>query len=729
MPTRVRSIGAAVATLLAVGLFGCSDPAATATTSPADTSPDAPLRDAEGDSPAPDDADAQTADASDGDEDPVDTDDALPDTPEDVGDVEPLVPPLPGPIALAVHDATLLADSDAEVLMDRFGDVALYLGPGARATWTVTVEGDGLAQVALDAAVWRHEGARVRVTVDGEAASGEAWSLYGARTTATVVAPRSDEADDFGADYRPPPMTATLGAGEHTVSLEVADTGGLYLYEAWLLPANGEVADTLPTRPRHPTADGLPIVDLAPCAAADCDDGAAINAAIAEVEGPVHVRLAEGDYTLHSSIQLRRDGVWVTGAGLDATRLLWSPVNVEPGWRGAVEVVGAGPRSVVAVLEPTVAHARTLTVAPELAVAVGDAVQLTADDFGDVPALCLNGRDVERLQRHITWIGRVVAVEPVAEGQRLRFDRQLDHAIPLEANPRAGVAYPVHNVGIAALTLTGDCPEADEIPPYTQRAAVCTNQAILEHSAISLLNASNTTVADVMTRHFGRFGVYVTSSFETTVLGGGVERPADYGGGGAGYGVHAIRSGRTLVWGYATDQARHGVVTDFGSTETQVVASRFARCSLAALDIHGEASLDTLLLGNELADNAQGIIVGGGGRAVHCNDGPRHHLVGNQLDRCTATGIVVTDYSSDVHVEHNSVNGSLLPVLVDSGSQHVRLWRNRIGAQGGVGVSVTGHRDGTDDVTLQDNRFVGPPPGYSIEEGITHRVEGSSQEP
>ena len=608
--------------------------------------------------------------------------DATPDLPRDSErdpgidaglDAEPdTAPPIAQSIDLEIADASL----DGGVLRDG----CAWLAPGGSLTWVHDV--GGVAGLDVEASTWRGEGATAAVNGDPV----RLHHVWGQLRTVSVTAAEAPPEAGYGVDYAPRRALVT----ENRVELVAG--GFVTVCRAALVPPSSPVADPLLPPASVPLPDT--VVAVAPCGD-DCDDGAAVTAVIANLDGPATVRFSGGTYHLRSPILVGRDDVALVGEG-EETILRWDPTSPRD-WGAAIEIRGGGAGAYEPLSRDVVPGDTALSVDGEFE--AGQIVHLVADDHGEVPELCRGGRDVERVFRHHDFLARVVDVSPGG----VVIDRPVPYPLPLSAQPRLALANLVRGVAVRDLTLVANCPEADELPPGSFGAAACANERVLQTSAVLTGWADAPEIRAVRARHFGRFGVHVERSLEARVVGGGMTKPSDYGGGGAGYGVHAIRASRTLVYGYEVVQGRHAVVIDFGSTESQVVASTLTDCSSYAVDIHGEASYDTLVLANTIERSNGSVTVGGGGRQVHCNDGPRHHFVGNSMRTGGFFNVVVTDYSSEVYLHHNTIDDSGYSMRIDSGSTDTYLERNALRNARAGHILAAGVAQGTNRIRLKDN--------------------------
>lgn len=682
----------------------CSDSGA----APAETAHDA--GDAQGDV-GPDPADAadvpDIADTGDDGPDTPDRPDAAADTDAadgdaDVPDADPGPPALPQPVTLALDEAEVTGGTRRQE--------CVHLHPGGTLHWTLTDQTPtATAGVDLRASSWRGE-ARAAVVQDTQVHLHHVW---GQDRTVSLVQARPTPAAGYGVEYDPPRATFAVGPD---MAFSLTAAGELDVCGVSLVPPDLALAD--PITP--PATDDTPdtTIQLAPCGD-ECDDGAAISAAIAQAEGPVTVRLDAGRFRLRTPVFLRRNDVALVGAGPD-TVLFFDPASAR-NWGAAVEIEGPRPTGATPLDNETPEGDHLLAVDTTV---LSDArfAYVTAEDHGEVPMLCLGGRDVERQFRHHRFLSQVLATTP----DSLALQRALPYPLPLAANPTVAAAALLEGVSVRSLAIEGACPQAAAIPEHTQRAAECDNPHLLGISAVRIRWAYRAEVRDVQARYFGRFGVDTTDSLEARVVGGLTTLPADYGGGGAGYGVHAIGASRTLVFGHTVRQARHAVVADFGSTETQIVGCEFSICTLAAIDVHGEASYDTLALGNAISRSNGSVIVGGGGREVHCNDGPRHTFIGNRLQTGGIINVQMTDYSRHVSFHHNTISDSGYSLVVSAGSADILLERNALVEARAGHILATDAVHGTDRIHVRDNHLDGDPSRWvSAEEGIGVVVEDS----
>jgi hypothetical protein len=329
-------------------------------------------------------------------------------------------------------------------------------------------------------------------------------------------------------------------------------------------------------------------------------------------------------------------------------------------------------------------------------------LRLVADDHLDVPAVCREGRDVERFQRHTLHLARALRQRLGADDApgRLRLDRGIGVPLPAEARPRVTAVDLLPGFRIADVSFEAACPEA--FVERAPRAPNCTNPEVQDDDGLALSWTRGAVVERVSFRGFGAFSSALRSTVETRIVGLRMDHPSNYGEGGRGYGLHAITAGRTLLRGADIFEARHAVVVDFGSSDTQLVGNDLRDTTLAVVDVHGEASRDTLVRGNRIGTGQTGVLVGGGGLEVHCNDGPRHHVESNVvLDAGAALG--VANATRNVTFRGNDLEGGALLLTVAFEAGDIEVVGNRFGPTGGAAVLVT---NGSGPVNVTRNLFV-----------------------
>lgn len=538
---------------------------------------------------------------------------------------------------------------------------------GGAVTWTLPADWAGPRSLQVQAMLWRWEDGQVQVQFDdappqtgiilGDADAG--WRFVRAR-------------------FDGPPLMMPPGTRQITLR---AEGGPLAMVNARL--ADPDDAVPPPPAPTRPAPDHR-IAPL-PCAG-ECDDGALLTAALAEApaDGRLQVQLA-GEYRLRTPWRIRRDRVQVIG---DAT-LVWDPLEEAP--RAAIDVRGDGPQGPRLPIEGPITSGQRRVVITPPADWAPRWVRVVADDFGHIPRNCLDGRDQEQYQRHTSQLVAVLDQQPLGDGRvELLIDRPVFLDIPAEANPGVQAVALRADVSLADLTLLAACPQALENERY--RRVPCDNPAVFEDDGLAFHWTANARADRIAAQAFGKFTLNATHALGTRITDCQMDHPSDYGEGGKGYGVHLITASRSIVRGSMVHQARHGVVVDFGSSDSQVLDGVFSRMNQAFIDVHGEASRDTLIRGNRMFDGSLGVIVGGGGNVAHCNDGPRHHVHQNHTSDIGNSAVTVFDETRSVFVRDNDLSATLIGAAVAFDSE-ARLERNiirdaRLGVQAAAGGRV-----------------------------------------
>ena len=613
----------------------------------ADASPvDAQPLDSTVDSPVPD---AAPIDAS-----PLDAmPDAMPDMMPDAYIPQPPDPPVMG-------------------MGERLGDQSTE--PGGRVTWPLDTARDRERGLQVRARIWRWEDGLVQVQID-DAPPVPGIILSDADSPWRLLRHRA------GAPPNGLPPPIAISSQARSVSV-IAEGGPLALGEGRLADLRGEepaVEGTI-SEPDHTIA-------VMPCGA-DCDDGLALTQALidAPAEGILRVELT-GRYTLRTPWRVTRDRVQIVG---DDATLFWDPDA--PGHRAAVQVNGAGPVGGRLAVDGAVESGQrrfVVTAPPEWQPRW---VRIVADDFGHIPRNCINGRDQEAYQRHLSQLVRVLSISPAEEGQvAVVVDRPLFLDVPAEANPGIQAVELRQGVHLQDLHVLTNCPEALDTTRFNQ--AACTNPGVIEDDGIAFTWTDDARATRVSAQGTGKFAISVTHALETRVIDCVMDHPSDYGEGGKGYGVHLITASRSVVRGSRVTQARHGVVVDFGSSDSQVLDGDFSVMNQAFIDVHGEASRDTLIRGNTLHDGPLGVIVGGGGNVAHCNDGPRHHVHQNTATGISNSAVTVFDETREVFVRQNDLDATLFGAVVAFEAEALLegniIRRARVGVQAADGGRVT----------------------------------------
>lgn len=555
---------------------------------------------------------------------------------------------------------------------DRLGDQTT--APGGRITWPIDAARDRARGFQVRARIWRWEDGQVQVQIDDAAPIpgiilGDAdapWRLLRHRAGAPP-------------NGLPPPIAIPPDARAVTV---IAQGGPIAL-------ARGRLADLRGEEP--PVPIDAPMADhtiaVMPCGA-DCDDAVVLNQIIADApaEGRLRVTLA-GRYTLRTPWRITRDHVQVVG---DDATLLWDPDA--PAHRAAVQVQGPGPQGERLAVDGAVASGQRRFVVTPPADWQPRWVRIVSDDFGHIPASCINGRDQEQYQRHLSQLVRVLTLEPLEDGRvAVTVDRPLFLDVPADANPGVQAVELRQSVHLEDLHVLTNCPEALENTAYIQVA--CTNPDVIEDDGVAFTWTDDARATRVSAQGTGKFAINATHALETRVTDCVMDHPSDYGEGGKGYGVHLIHASRSVVRGSRVTQARHGVVVDFGSSDSQVLDGEFSVMNQAFIDVHGEASRDTLIRGNVMRDGPLAVIVGGGGNVAHCNDGPRHHVHQNVATGITNSSMTVFDETREVYVTFNDFDATLFGAVVGFESEVLLegnlIRRARVGVQAAAGGRVT----------------------------------------
>ena len=140
---------------------------------------------------------------------------------------------------------------------------------------------------------------------------------------------------------------------------------------------------------------------------------------------------------------IQRSQVHLRGSTLNGERPIWkwSP-RQGSGQSWPIQFRGQGSNGdALPLLTPIISGQRRLKVSgrpTQFDLTTPQWVRLTADDFGDVPPVCLGGRDIERAQRHQRQLFRLISTEVAEEEEALwvTLDRSVHLDIPLSAQPR-----------------------------------------------------------------------------------------------------------------------------------------------------------------------------------------------------------------------------------------------------------------------------------------------------
>ena len=571
-------------------------------------------------------------------------------------------------------DAYIPQPPDAPVMGmgDRLNDQST--DPGGRITWPLDTQRDRDRGFQVRARVWRWEDGLVQVQID-DAPPVPGIILSDADAPWRLVRQR-DGADPNGL---PPPIA--IPADARTIAI-IAEGGPVALADGRLADLQGEE----PAVPRAtPAADHT--LAVMPCGA-DCDDAISLTQAIADApaDGRLRVTLS-GRYTLRTPWRITRDRLQVFG---DEATLFWDPDA--PEYREAVRVQGTGPVGDRLAIDGAITSGQRRFVVAAPADWQPRWVRIVADDFGHIPRNCINGRDQEAYQRHLSQIVRVMTLSPLEDGRvAVVVDRPLFIDVPVDANPGLQAVELREGVHLQDLHVLTNCPEALDNTRFRQVA--CTNPLVIEDDGIAFWWTDDARATRVSAQATGKFAISANNTLETRITDCVMDHPSDYGEGGKGYGVHLIRASRSVVRGSRVTQARHGVVVDFGSSDSQVLDGEFSVMNQAFIDVHGEASRDTLIRGNVMRDGPLAVIVGGGGNIAHCNDGPRHHVHQNVAMGITNSAVTVFDETREVYVRSNDFDATLFGAVVAFDGEALIegnvIRRARVGIQAADGGRAT----------------------------------------
>ena len=570
----------------------------------------------------------------------------------------------------------------------------VLLDKGAQVRWNlIDIELPEETQVtlSLQAQVWRYEDGLVLVRARQFERAGVVWGDGRARLSALTT--RYDdwrETESYGAGALPPRLVWGREPPLDFIEIE-SERGGLIVGDLTLHEINARPEESTDLVP--PATHGIEYASCLPTELEEeCDDGARLTGVIANApEGALRVTLVSPHYQARTPVIISRSDVELVGRTEPSTSMepettdippvwLWSP-RVGSGQTWPFIIRGLGPtQSPKQITHALTSGQRRVTVA-ELSADWVDGnpawVRLGADDFGEVPPVCLEGRDVERYHRHQRQLFRVLEVIANEETHTLVLDRSINMDIPLAARPTLTPMQMSTGVTLSDLKLEADCPEAFNVSTFTQ--ARCRNPEVVDDGGILSHYTDGANLTRISARGFGKFTLELRESLLNQVTDCEMRDPSAYGSGGQGYGVHLIGASRSLILGSYVRHARHGVVVDFGSSDSQIIDGVFSEMNQALIDVHGEASRDTLIRGNQLTGSALGVIVGGGGRAVHCNDGPRHHVIDNQISQC-GIGVSISDYTEDVGVRSNSFTENGSHIVGTFGARGIMVERNQFTA-------------------------------------------------
>ena len=585
------------------------------------------------------------------------------------------------------------------------------LDAGSKVRWTLddeVIPRGAQVALSLQSQVWRFEDGAVIVRSDRREEHTLVWG--DGRDQITPLRMRYEDwrdGDAYGAGAVPPRLLWDVDETLTFVEIEVVNggliMGDLVLHEVHA-SLDGEVntPDTMAQVLEYQSCLSLDLEE-------ECDDGIGLSNVIDTAPpGSLSVKLTSPLYHATTPVWVRRSNVEIKGLDQrsgspdtlgSAPIWRWSP-GVGSGQSWPIVIRGTGAeRTNYSVTGDITAGQRRVTVTGQV-----DSntrwVQLGADDFGEVPPVCVDGRDVERYHRHQRQLFRVLEVIPGDVESELILDRAINLNIPLSAQPTLTPMDLLTDVRISDLQLEADCPEAFDVSGFTQ--ARCQNPEVIDDGGVLSLYTDEVTLTRISARGFGKFTIELRDSLLNTTLDCEMSDPSAYGSGGQGYGVHLIGASRSLIIGSRVTHARHGVVVDFGSSDSQIIDGVFSEMNQALIDVHGEASRDTLIRGNSLSESSIGVIIGGGGRAVHCNDGPRHHVIDNRITDC-GIGVSVSDYTEDVGIRSNHLTDNGSHVVGAFGARQIDVERNRLTAAQIRAISLS--FEDTGDIAVYRNLF------------------------
>lgn len=545
---------------------------------------------------------------------------------------------------------------------------------------------------------------RYRIWGDGRAQSAPIRKEY--TTWALNASEESPDEHEYGIDHPPPLLEIQVDTPIESIEV-ISEKGALLLGDLFIHGVDAPLPVTEVNE--EDTIPQQSIVEFESCRSEnhvgmdiECDDGARLNEVIANTDAPLKIMLISHSYHAQTPVYILKSQVSIKGLMIDGQKPIWhwSPlVNSGQSWPFIFR--GSGPNTMsLSLLDPIEDGQRTV----RLAGVLDDQVQwvrLTALDFGEVPPVCIEGRDIEKEQRHQRQLFKILDRLVSNNETIVTLDRPIHVDLPLEAEPKLTAVELLTNLRIENLHLLADCPNAIN-DSFNQ--ANCTTPEVIDDGAILSLYTEGLILKSISAQAFGKFTIEIRDALMNSVIDCQMDHPSAYGSGGQGYGVHLIGASRTLVIDEHVSHARHGVVVDFGSSDSQILNGQFTDMNQALLDIHGEASRDTLIRGNQLEDSAIGIIIGGGGRLVHCNDGPRHHVIQNQFNQC-GIAVLISDYTKKVYIRSNSFDLSSSHVGSAYGAHDILVERNDFQRASLKPLSV-GFED-TRDMLVLRNRFHG----------------------
>ena len=590
----------------------------------------------------------------------------------------------------------------------------ILLDAGATVSWEIdssVIPLEAIITLMVRGQVWRFEDGEISVKLNEQERLSQVWGdgrfdFHVARVPyqewdLESRAYRTEDRERLFGNSAPPPVFSWSITSPITELTLRSRGGGLVLSE--VLIRGAQAVDLEPSLDEQEEENELEVevIPYSSCSSEpSCDDGTSLQRVIDEASpGPLVIELLSQHYQATNPVVIRRPQVEIKGRG-EPTTWRWSPqVGIGQSWAFQFRGGGVGGSNLI-ISEAVSAGQRRVRVAGEVSSA-SEWVRLSADDFGEVPPVCINGRDVERQQRHQRQLFRVLEINVEADSTLLTLDRAINLDLPLEARPALSFVELLTDVQLTNIHLQADCPESIT---NGYRQASCANPEVIDDGGVLGLFTSGLKLTDLSATGFGKFTYEIRDSLESVVSDCQMSYPSAYGSGGQGYGVHLIGASRTMIIDLEVERARHGVVIDFGSSDSQVLGGRFSHMNQALLDVHGEASRDTLIRGVILAESSLGVIIGGGGRTVHCNDGLRHHVQLSQISEC-GIGISVSDYTEFGFIRSNTLSENGTHLAAVFGARHIIAERNDFGEAQLKPFSLS-HED-TTDLLLKHNYITG----------------------
>ena len=588
----------------------------------------------------------------------------------------------------------------------RLEDGLILLDANAKVRWSLPSElipRGAHISLTLVTRIWRYEDGAIRVHLNQGVQRAIAWGDGRAQPTALRQRYEEWHTEGYGVERIPPRLDWIIDDPLDHIEIE-SEQGGLIIGDLYIHGVNAPLPE------RHiedaHLEDSDPdetLIQYMSCLPdPDCDDGLALTTAIEEAPlGPLKILLKSPSYHAKTPVLIRRSDLTIIGDPPEINRPTWgwSP-TAGSGQKWPFELRGGGPEGGGHLVRGELRPGQRVIDLVDLVEATPEWVRLTAMDFGDVPLPCLDGRDVERYNRHQRQLFRVIESEPHDGYTRLTLDRAINLALPEETAPTLTPTRLLTGLQLGNIHLLADCPEA---LASTFMEVECTNPEVLDDGGVLSLYTEGALFQKISAQGFGKFTIEIRDSLLNVVEECSMDHPSAYGSGGQGYGVHLIGASRSLIVGERVSYARHGVVIDFGSSDSQVLEGEFSHMNQALIDVHGEASRDTLIRGNRLERGGLGVIIGGGGRAVHCNDGPRHHVIDNTITDCGISAVTISDYTQQSMIRSNTMRGNGTHVATAFGAHAILIERNDMSEATIKPISVAFDR--SRDVTVLRNLF------------------------